>query len=447
MTRKTERNTRNAFFIAGRYLGGRSSKGSRPLVGAVLGIALSLIPIFVTLIVADGMIQGITDRFLELGTGHLQLWQRSPQRSPQRSSQRSLHPSDSLSESTMLDIIIPQIKRTASVRGVWQERQGVGIILGAAGKTGATIRAVDPSFWQDENSAKYIELISGTTETKDDSDVILGRELAEKCGVRSGDKVRLMTMIVTESGRTIPRTSVFNVAGIISSGYNELDSLWCITNFAAGSKLLDNTLYPSYLIVKINDPYAQTRPVKIALREWLASDFGVYEWKEIRSRQWASYQSTRQLLILIMAFIVLVAAINVSSATTMLVLEKQKDIAILKTCGASVSFISKVFIACGFLSGLGGVAIGAPLGLALGCFINPVIHSLEKFLSFFSMLASGAPIKILDPGFYLENIPIVLDRQLILTIIALTIIACTLASFLPARRAGRQHPLSLLRKF
>jgi lipoprotein-releasing system permease protein len=115
------------FFISLRYLLGRAKEGGRYLRGAAAGIALSLIPIIVTLIVADGMIRGITDRFIELGTAHLQIY--------------------NFSETAEIEEIIPQVEETQGVRGVWRERRGLGVIIGKGGKQGATIRAVDPSFW------------------------------------------------------------------------------------------------------------------------------------------------------------------------------------------------------------------------------------------------------------------------------------------------------------
>ena len=121
--------TGSAFFIAFRYLLGRAREGGRYLRGAAAGIALSLIPIVVTLIVADGMIRGITDRYLELGTGHLQVYNFTD----------PLYPQQALDE----------IQKLPNVRGVWEEAQGLGILAGNRASRGATIRAVEKSFLED----------------------------------------------------------------------------------------------------------------------------------------------------------------------------------------------------------------------------------------------------------------------------------------------------------
>jgi lipoprotein-releasing system permease protein len=148
-----------------------------------------------------------------------------------------------------------------------------------------------------------------------------------------------------------------------------------------------------------------------------------------------------------MALIVIVAAVNVSSATSMLVIERQRDIAVLKVTGASTKGVAGIFLWGSFLTGLCGAAIGITIGLLLGYFINPIIRSLEKFLSFFSGLFNGSEVKILDPGFYLETIPIIIDWLTVFLICCFAIFCSIAASWIPALRAGRLKPMELLRKY
>jgi lipoprotein-releasing system permease protein len=147
-----------------------------------------------------------------------------------------------------------------------------------------------------------------------------------------------------------------------------------------------------------------------------------------------------------MALIVIVAAVNVSSATSMLVLERNRDIAVLKVSGASVSGVTAVFLWGSFLTGLTGSVIGITSGLLIGSNINILIRSLEKALSFFSGLFNGSEVKILDPGFYLETIPIIVDWGAVLLIGLFTILCSVLASWIPAHKAGKLKPMELLRK-
>jgi lipoprotein-releasing system permease protein len=419
--------SRSCFFIAIRYLLGRAHEGGRYLRGAATGIAVSLIPIMVTLIVADGMIRGIIDRYLELGTGHLQVF--------------------SFIDPEELEGAVEKIKEFGGVRGVWPERRGTGVLVGKNGRTGASIRAIEPSFWDDKGSAGYLKISSGIARSENDKDMLLGESLASSIGAEVGDTVRLMTLKTNPDGRNIPRITAFTVSGIVSSGYHELDALWCIISYEGGRRIFSDDLSSASLVVKIRNPYLEADNAKWSLFADLGAGFSVYTWKELMFSQFSSYESTRQLLLFIMALIVIVAAVNVSSATSMLVIERQRDIAVLKVTGASVKGISGIFLWGSFLTGLCGAVIGIATGLLLGNYINPVIHSLEKLLSFFSGLAGGGRIMILDPGFYLENIPIVIDWLAVFLIGCFTILCSVLASLIPAHRAGKLKPMDLLRKY
>jgi lipoprotein-releasing system permease protein len=414
------------FFVALRYLLGRAREGGRYLRGAAAGIALSLVPIIVTLIVADGMIRGITDRFIELGTGHLQVYDYS--------------------EGGSVDAVIPTVAAVGGVRGVWYERRGLGVLAGKGGRRGATIRSVDSSFWQEEGSALYLNSVAGVSHPQSDQDVVLGQSLAEEVGAAVGDTVRIMT-IRNMDGRPVPRIAAFTVAGIVSSGYRELDALWCITSRQGGDRLLDGTTGRPYLIVKIDNPYDNARTMAISLQRILGPRYTVYTWGDLYRAQYSSYESTRQLLLFIMALIVIVAAVNVSSATSMLVIERQRDIAVLKAAGASPRGTGAVFVLASLLTGISGAVCGIGAGLLLGVNINGLIHGLERLLSFFSGLFRGAEVRILDPGYYLETIPVIVDWFAVLLIGLFTVLCSVIASWIPARRAGKLKPLELLRKY
>ncbi|MDR1900248.1 MAG: ABC transporter permease, partial [Treponema sp.] len=383
---------KSRFFIAVRYLLGRAHEGGRYLRGAAAGIAVSLVPIIVTLIVSDGMIRGITDRYLELGTGHLAVYNLSGGETPEFAA-----------------FARRVIGGLPGVRGVWREQDGLGVLVGKGGKTGATIRAVEPSFWDDEGSRKYLVTLAGVSKPESERDVLLGEELASTIGAAVGDTVRIMTVRLTDEGRSIPRMTPFTVRGIVSSGYHELDALWCITTFEGGDRLFAQSPVSSSMVVKIDDPYGDVDITAWSIFSLLGMGYRVSTWKELLRSQYSSYESTRQLLLFIMALVVVVAAVNVSSATSMLVIERQRDIAVLKAAGASPSFIGGVFLWGSFLTGLTGALAGLAVGLLVGNYINPLIRGLESLLSLVSGLFRGGAVRILDPGFYLQTIPIVID--------------------------------------
>jgi lipoprotein-releasing system permease protein len=339
------------------------------------------------------------------------------------------------------------LENLPGLRGAWLERQGLGVLVGKKGKTGATIRATESSFWEDPASGRFLQTISGSSKLEGPQDVVLGEALAESLGAAVGDTLRIMTLRIAPDGRSVPRLFPFTIKGIVSSGYRELDSLWCIVGYDAGKRILSPELSSSYLMVKIGDPYRGVDDAAMEIYRTLGSGYGIYTWQELQRSQYSSYESTRQLLLFIMALIVIVAAVNVSSATSMLAIERQKDIAFLKAFGASPRGIRRIFIWGAFLTGLAGGIAGIALGLGIGSAVNPLIHGLEKALGFFSGLFNGGEVKILDPGYYLENIPLVIDWGAVLAIGVGTILASMLASWLPARRAGSIPPIELLRKY
>ena len=415
-----------SFFIAIRYLWGRAHEGVRYLRGAATGIAVSLIPIIVTLIVADGMIRGIMDRYLEFGSGHLQVF-------------------DYFNEEDFTELS-KKIKEVEGVRGVWPEQRGTGVLAGKGGKAGVTVRSIESSFWDDPQSASLLRVIDGINKPETNRDIVLGETLAKNIGANTGDAVRLMTVRTMEDGRLSPRNASFTVRGIISCGYNELDALWCIISWEGGSRILSNEKSSSSLLVKIDDPYKKPEKYAWDIYMSLGSGFEVYTWKRLLNSQYSSYETTRQLLLFIMALIVIVAAVNVSSATSMLALERQRDIAVLKVTGASVKGVTNIFLWGSFLTGLVGSIIGISIGLLIGVNINILIRSLEKALSFLSGIFKGDEVKILDPGFYLETIPIIIDWKAVFLIGFFAIICSVLASWIPAVKAGKLKPMELLRK-
>jgi len=416
---------KTSFYIAIRYLWGRAKEGVRYLRGAAAGIAVSLVPIIVTLIVADGMIRGITDRYLELGTAHLQVYDYNNYAGFENTKKN--------------------ISAIEKVRGVWAEQRGMGVLAGKKGKTGVSVRAIESSYWDDKESTALLKVIEGEYKPQTDKDIVLGEVLARNIGVKAGDTARLMTVMSEDGGRMTPKTASFTVKGIVSCGYNELDALWCIINLEGAKRVFAQEPSTTYL-VKIDDPYKNADDVAFDMNVFLPTNYSIYTWKDLLRSQYSSYQTTRQLLLFIMALIVIVAAVNVSSATSMLVIERQRDIAILKISGASVRGVTEIFLWGSFLTGFIGGAIGLAIGLLIGGNINFLVRSLEKILSFISSLFHGGEVKILDPGFYLETIPVVIDWNAAIIIWFFAILCSVLASWIPAHRAGKLKPMELLRK-
>ena len=181
----------------------------------------------------------------------------------------------------------------------------------------------------------------------------------------------------------------------------------------------------------------------------------IYKWNELNAAQYENFSSTKMMLTFIMLLIVLVASVNISSALIMLVIERRKEIAVLKSYGASNSGIALSFLITGFVTGGLGVFTGIPLGLLCTVNFDKILSGIENIQKkkkklIFALSGKNPmealPFHLLDPAYYLQNadISIPLDQ---LVIIALgTLVLSLAASTVPAIKAGEEKPIDILRK-
>ena len=157
----------------------------------------------------------------------------------------------------------------------------------------------------------------------------------------------------------------------------------------------------------------------------------------------------------VMMLIVLVASVNISSAIIMLVMERKKEIAILKSIGAKPKGITFAFLLTGMACGLGGICIGLPIGLLCSLKANEILHFIENIVNYvakFIYLLQGVPvseistIKLMDPAYYLAEIPINIPVGSISLILVATILLSLIVSIIPSVKAGKEKPLDILRK-
>jgi lipoprotein-releasing system permease protein len=450
--------TRSSFLLAFRYLfGERATADRRPwrrIRGGIIGVGLSLVPLVVVLQVADGMIAGITSRFIEAGSYHVQLISRADPDTEE---------------------VADTARRIAEVPGVTlatPEQQGLGLAAFGSRRTGVTIRAMEPDIWErDEGLRQYLEFSAGSWDLPDNDSILLGEVVAETLGVGVGETVRIVTARPLSGGRFLPRSASFTVRGVFSSGYQDLDRLWVVIPFARGRTLLPADVSRQIIGVKVPDPlllpnplYASRDPAARAaaertveeLRDIGGTDWRVATWFQLERSKYMSFKTTKDLLVFIMVLIVLVAAVNISSALVMLVLEKQEEIAILKSMGASPRGIRRLFLVAGFVLGAAGTAAGIAVGLLLAVNINEVLYAIEWLVNAIALAGTWIArpfadlarpsIELLSGDYYLESIPIRIRAQDVLLIAGLTILLSTAAAYFPARRAARLRPLEILQK-
>lgn len=443
---------KNLIFInmAFRFLGIGSSKtvsnARKSLFGAVLGIGISIVPLIVVLVVSDGMIEGISSRTIELGTGHLQAINMKPMAEFKRAE----------TEKYVRDLILDW-SQGDFLENAWIERQGNGLVIGKTGRSGGTIRSVEPQFFSENIRAlSLIKIIDGSLQFENNKSVILGAKIAAKLGLQAGDPCRIITLNKNEKGKIIPKLTSFKVSGIISSGYQELDSLWVFIPLEEGVKILPLNSSLTSIVISTTNPFdeGKMKELQVKLSLILPDSFSVYLWYDLNRSAFNSFRTTKNILMFIMFLIVLVASANISSAVVMLVMERRREIAILKASGAHPYSISLAFLLAGLLTSLGGIILGMPLGILTALHINEIFAYIERGLNYFQnffyayFLNGAKPLEIhlLDPAYYLEYIPIKINFKDLYIIAVSMLILSVVVCLIPAVRAGREKPIEIMRK-
>ena len=427
------------FFLSFRMLRGRDGT-ARYLRGSVLGIALSLVPLIVVMEVSTGMIEGITSRLLEVGTYHVQV---------------SLPPGTSVSD---MQSRASAVAAVPEVVAAISERQGTGLLVTGSAAAAVSIRCVPSDvFVMDSGFRSHITVRAGSSDLSRADSLMVSAALASSLGVSVGDRVSLLTTY-GENLSGAARLTPLVVSGVYETGYQELDKTLVYGSLGLASKILSPRGSRALIGVKVKDPFADLGSVTEAISQAAGADTQVATWREIEYPRMASFRTTKALLLFIMALIVAVASVNVSSSVLMIVFERRNEIGILKSIGVGEMSLSLSFLLTGFTTGLIGTAAGIGAGLLVAVNINEVIAGLEWTVnrvfeglallrSVFQPTAHAIPtFTVFNSAYYLKFIPIRIDAAEVTTAAVATLLLCALASWLPAARASRTKPLSILRK-
>ena len=310
---------------------------------------------------------------------------------------------------------------------------------------------MDESFFT-KNAAfsTYVETVDGEAAFPTDDSAVVGKKIAETIGLNVGDTIRIISGKTGANGKVTPKVKAFKVSGIVSSGYQEIDALWVFIPLETGFSFLSSAASQIFIGVETKDAFSdQLSRIVLDAYKFLPSEFDIYTWKELNATQYDNYASTRILLVFIMVLIVLVASVNI----VMLVLERRKETAILKSLGASPSGIAAAYLLTGAAAGGVGTLFGIPLGVVCALKINEIMKFCENVVNvivrFVYIISEGTeyiPVHLLDPAYYLEEIPVNVPFAELFLIAVLAVALSALVSIVPAVHAGREKPLSILRK-
>ena len=263
--------------------------------------------------------------------------------------------------------------------------------------------------------------------------IVLGRILALNLGVGVGDRVNLLVPQI-ENGRLMPHLSGFLVSGIFEAGIQDHDVSLALIHLSDASQIKGLQGRAEGLAVRMEDPFQV-----LQLRESMSAtdtSFKYSDWTLENSNYFRAIRIEKAMMTILLLLIVAVAAFNIVASLVMVVTDKQKDIAILRTYGLSSAHIARIFMMQGSLLGLAGTLIGVILGTVLAFNLETIVPWLESTFHFQIM-----------PGdvYYVTQIPSEIRLVDIVLIPLLAFVVTVIATIYPSRRAAAVAPAEALR--
>ena len=417
----------------------KKSSARKSIIGAMVCIGLSLIPLILVISISNGMINGMTQRIIGLSSGHLKSYV-----------------APSITQVKTEESFVEYAKGLMGIEGITASYPEIQISALASGKnirSGIEIRAMQPDIFEKNISFKTLfEIKAGSLHDFQENQkvCIIGEKLASDLDLKTGDSIKIIT---TKNSKNKTKTSItpklttLKIAAIVTSGYQELDQFWVFVPLSVAYKNLSLENAQFNVIMETENPFAS----EIVRTQYEAAKYfgryaNVYRWDQIHAAEFENFSSTKVMLVFVMIMIILVASVNISSAIIMLVMERQKEIAILKSLGATPNGITLSFLMAGVSCGIGGIIIGLPLGLIFSVFSNQIISFIDNSVNFVLKIFHGSSFHLMDPAFYLQNIPIQIPVFQIVMIIIGVLLLSVIVSYFPARKAGKEKPLDILRK-
>jgi lipoprotein-releasing system permease protein len=312
-----------------------------------------------------------------------------------------------------------------------------GMLMLGGNVRGAVVRGIVPELEQ-KVAEIGVRMIAGKLESLAPGEfgIVLGAELARALGARVGDKVTLIAPqgLVTPAG-ILPRLKQFSVTGIFEVGMFEYDSTLALIHIADAQKLYGMGDSVTGVRLKLADLF-QAREVTRGLFARLKGDLYISDWTRSHANYFRAVQIEKTMMFIILLLIVAVAAFNIVSTLVMAVTDKQPDIAILRTLGASPGSIMKIFVVQGALIGVVGTLIGVAGGVALALNIDVVVPFLERLFS----------VQFLSREvYYITELPSDLQSGDVVAIGLVSLLLSLLATLYPSWRAARINPAEALR--
>lgn len=406
-------------FIALRYLRARRRQAALSAITliAVAGITLGV----AALIVAQGLVRGfrsdVQEKILQ-GTSHINLIRE-----------------DNGGIEDYRDLV-QRISRARGIRSATPTIYNPSLLSAGDRQEQAVIKGVDTASAADLDELRRT-LVEGEAQSfaaweqsGADPPILVGRELARILGIRTGDRlvaVSARTRLTPAGLEARPAYSSFRVTGFFSSGLYEYDSKWAYVPLEAAQRQLGGGDVAGVIQIRVDDidNVAETSKRVLALA---GSGFVATNWQELNRPLFAALQLQHRVVVVFFGLLIAIAALNIVTTLTMMVIEKNRDIAILRAQGATPGSIRLIFVLQGLLIGIAGSLAGLAVGLAAGRLANS-----------FRLVSIPAEI------YSVSHIALRITAGDSAAITLFAILICLLATILPSRTASRLSPVEALR--
>ncbi|GHT88950.1 ABC transporter permease [Alphaproteobacteria bacterium] len=406
-------------FVAGRYLKIRKNSGFAYVVTwfSFIGIALGVATLIIVTSVMNGFRHELLGKIVGM-KGHIVVTNLSPE---------PLKNYDKLSQSiaaadNCITLAIPMIEQQA-------------VLLADSNARGIIVHGISQA---DLKSKPLIScnIVRGNIENFSGQTVFIGRRLAENLGKKQSDKIKLLipNALITPFGN-LPKEETFEISGIFEVGMNEYDKNIIIMPLDTAQDFFSLKNAANQIEIYVDDIDNSQKLTKILAKK-LGNNYRILDWRHSDASIFHAVVVEKNVMTLILSIIVLVAVFNIISGLTMLTNNKTRDIAILRTMGATKKSILKIFFYIGAAIGISGTFLGVTLGLLVTLNIDKIKHFLEKFSN--SELFS-------EEIYFLTHIPSKTDVWEVFWIVFLSIILCFFATIYPARKAAKLDPVEALR--
>ncbi len=404
--------------MAGRYLRARRREGFISVITgfAFTGIALGVATLIIVMSVMNGFRHELLGRILGIN-GHIGIM--APSGYPFNNYQRAVEDIEQIEHITLA---VPMIENQ---------------LLVTAGKSaeGAMVRGISAEdMLRKPALAQAVEKVD--MDYFADDKVIMGIRLAHKMGVVEGDKITLLSPNgkVTAFG-TVPRMKSYQVIGFFDSGMYEYDANFIFMPLAAAQVYFGLPGAVTNIDVTIDDD-KYLEPVREALERSLGGGAYIYDWKQSNAAFFNAIEVERNVMFIILTLIILVAAFNIITGLIMLVKDKGRDIAVLRTMGATKGMIMRIFFMDGAFIGVVGTALGLVLGLLFCENIEEIRQGLQTLL--------GRDLFSAEV-YFLSKLPARVDMTEVLSVVGISLLLSFAATLYPSWRAARFDPVEALR--